>query len=66
METSPIAGFIVYIGQLCRQGTLEIHLSQVPIEIGAYAAETATAEPEGDPEGLSVDEKTKPTNQLLL
>src|SRR5580700_2857730 len=49
--TSPIVGFIVYKAALPAGHTKDPSVS-VPIDIGAYPAETATAEPEDDPEGL--------------
>ena len=49
--TRPIVGLMVYKAALPAGKTNDPSVS-VPIENGAYPAETPTAEPEDDPEGL--------------
>jgi hypothetical protein len=50
-ETRPIVGLIVYRAALPAGQTSEASVS-VPMARGAYPADTPTAEPEDDPEGL--------------
>jgi hypothetical protein len=50
-ETSPTVGLIVYRAALPAGQTSEASVS-VPMARGAYPADTPTAEPEEEPEGL--------------
>lgn len=50
-DTSPMVGLIVYRAALAAGDTRDPSVS-VPIESGAYPAETATADPVDDPQGF--------------